>query len=274
MLCLGCRAPVGPASIQQVLSNGDVTISDVHFPSRNIGGLLWYRAIIPTVKPGERLPVLYLLHGANSNPIEIQRLSDVVNLAVASRLIVVMPQAEYSYYTNAQYRLHARWEDAMTQDLPQNVEAKFPAFASRDHRGVAGISMGGYGAVKLALKHPELYGFAGTISGALDITRRPASLRRWEQTLRIWSIFGIRTGTRREEDVFALLDRAQSPQNITWFSSCGKTDPLYPVNDHFIRRLHERGIPVNSMSTLGGHDWQSWNASMPSLFKAAAEHLH
>ncbi len=273
MLCLGCRAPVRPASIQQISSNSAVTISDVHFPSRNIGGLLWYRVIVPGINPGERLPVLYLLHGINSDPVEMQQLSDVVNLAISSRLIVVLPDAKYSYYTNARHRLHARWEDAMTAELPKNVEANFPALPSRDHRGIAGISMGGYGAVKLALKHPELYSFAGTMSGALDITRRPASFRRWEQTLRIWTIFGFRRDTRQNEDVFVLLDRTQSPQNIEWFSSCGKTDPLYPANAHFIRRLHERGISMNGISTPGGHNWQSWNLAMPSLFKAAAERL-
>lgn len=273
MLCLGCSAPVPQASNHQVSSTDVATVTDVHFPSRNIGGLLWYRIIVPTVKNGERLPVLYLLHGANSNPAEIQQLSDVVNLAASSRLIVVMPQAETSYYTNARYHLHARWEGAITEELPKNVEAGFPALTSRDHRGIAGISMGGYGAVKLALKHQELYSFAGTISGALDITRRPTSIRRWAQTSRIWSIFGVRAGTRRGEDVFALLDGAKDLRNITWFSSCGKADPLYPINSYFIRRLRERGIPVNSISIPGGHDWQSWNTSLPSLFKVAAERL-
>ena len=72
----------------------------------------------------------------------------------------------------------------------------------REHTGIAGISMGGYGAVKLALKHQELYGFAASMSRALDITRRPASLRRWGQTWRIWMIFGVQPRSRKDEDVF------------------------------------------------------------------------
>src|SRR5205807_9687513 len=130
------------------------------------------------VRQNERLPDLYLLHGANSGPLEIMERSNVVELSSASHLITVIPDADFSYYTNAKHKRHARWEDAVTQDLPRDVEIRFPVLRGRQHMGVAGISMGGYGAVKLALKHPELYTFVGTMSGALDITRRPASLRR------------------------------------------------------------------------------------------------
>jgi len=275
IVCLGCRVPVHPAQTQLVSSDNSVTITDVRFPSRSIKGTLWYRAILPTVKPGERLPVLYLLHGANSDPLEVQRLSDVVHLAISSRLIVVMPEAGYSYYTNARLRPYSHWEDAISGELVHNVDSNFPALTDREHRGIAGISMGGYGAVKLAFKHPELYAFVGSMSGALDITTRPASFRRWSQTWRIWTIFGIRRCTRQDEDVFTLLGKTNNPQNIQWFVSCGKADPLYAVNARFLRRLQERQVAVNSsMTSTGGHDWQSWNKAMPQLFKTASERLY
>ncbi len=274
-LCASCRAPHPHEAVESVLTTDAVAITDVRFPSPNVSGLLRYRAIVPTVQGGERLPVLYLLHGANSGPADMQQHSEVVQLAITNRLIVVMPEAGFSYYTNARLLRHARWEDAITSDLPHDVEARFPILAGREHRGIAGISMGGYGAVKLALKHPELYGFAGTMSGALDITRRPASLRRWGQTLRIWTIFGLRPGLRQNEDVFHLLDRASTDeiQNVNWFLSCGKSDPLYAVNARFLREMRQRGVKVDGLTTPGFHDWQSWNAAMPLLFKAAGGEL-
>jgi S-formylglutathione hydrolase FrmB len=200
-------------------STGEVTVTDVHFPSKSIDGLLCYRAIVPTVAPGERLPVLYLLHGANSGPNELQQRSDVVKLAVEDRLIVVMPDAALSYYTNAKHLRNARWEDAIVLELPQEVESRFPVLPGRLHTGIAGLSMGGYAAVKLALKHPDLYGFAGSMSGALDVTQRPASLRRWGQTWRVWTIFGFRRSTRLDEDVFNLLDRSPNIESLKWFES-------------------------------------------------------
>jgi S-formylglutathione hydrolase FrmB len=186
-----------------------------------------------------------------------------------------MPDAGRSYYTNAKHLRHARWEDAIIFDLPRDVESRFPVLLGREHRGIAGISMGGYGAVKLALKHPELYGFAGTMSGALDITRRPASLRRLGKTLHTWAIFGVRPGTRQSEDVFTLLDRASMGeiQSVKWFLSCGKSDPLYAVNARFVREVSQRGIKLDWITTPGFHDWQSWNAAMPLLFKAAGAAL-
>ncbi len=212
---------------QQVSNTGNVTITDVRSPCSSLGRLLRYRAIVPKVAPGERLPVLYLLHGANSGAVDVQQHGDIVKLAASERLIVVTPDADYSYYTNAKHRRHARWEDAIALDLPQDVESRFPALADREHRGVAGVSMGGYGAIKLALKHPELYGFAGTMSGPLDITRRPASLVRFGQTWRIWTIFGLRRSERRNEDVFNLLDHSPGVKNVKWFASCGAKDPLF-----------------------------------------------
>jgi putative tributyrin esterase len=203
----------------------------------------------------------------------MMELSDVVKLATAERLIVVMPEADLSYYTNAKHQRRSRWEDAIVLDLPHDVEARFPVAKGREHTGIAGISMGGYGAVKLTLKYPERYGFAASMSGALDITRRPASLRRWGQTWRIWTIFGVRPGAKQDEDVFELLDRAARISDTKWFLSCGQNDPLHPVNERFARRMRERGVNLDLINTPGGHDWQSWNTAMPDMFKAAGKSL-
>ncbi|MGB8846829.1 MAG: alpha/beta hydrolase family protein [Terracidiphilus sp.] len=238
--------------------------------------MLRYRAIVPRVQPGERLPVLYLFHGANGGPAEIEQRSEVVQLAATYRLIVIMPEAGYSYYTNAKHLMHARWEDAITADLPSDVESRFPILGGREHRGIAGISMGGYGAVKLALKHPDLYGFAANMSGPLDITSRPATIRRFWQTYRVMTIFGVNPTSRQDDDVFHLLEStpANELQNIKWFSSCGMNDPLYAINTRFVREMRRRGAVLDAITTPGFHDWQSWNTAMPLMFKAAGDDLH
>jgi S-formylglutathione hydrolase FrmB len=199
--------------------------------------------------------------------------SDVVQLAVTEHLAVVIPDGRYSYYTNAKHQRNARWEDAVTRDLMEDVRTRYPILTGREHTGIAGISMGGYGAAKLSLKHPDLYGFTGIISGALDITRRPVRLRRLDQTWRIWTIFGLRRSTRREEDVFDLLrDSKQLPQT-TWFVSSGENDPLHDVAERFARQMRQHGMEPNFITTQGGHDWRSWNAAMPQMFRRAEEAL-
>lgn len=273
VICSGCRSSRQPDTVQEVFHDGAVTVTDVHFHSSSIDGMFWYRIIEPKLGPDERLPVLYLLHGVNSDPKEITEHSEVTKLAAASHLIIVMPEVGFSYYTNAMHKRHARWENAVVEELPGDVEKRFRLLRGREHTGIAGISMGGYGAVKLALKHPELYGFVGNMSGALDITRRQASFRRWGQTLRIWNTFGVRPNIRRDEDVFDLLDRAVAVKSVTWFESCGKNDPLLSVNERFARKLRERGVILDLITTSGGHDWQSWNAVMPDLFRIAEKAL-
>ena len=154
-----------------------------------------------------------------------------------------------------------------------DVEMRFPLQRGRQHTGIAGISMGGYGAVSLGLKHPDLYGFAGTVSGPFDITQRKASLRRWGQTWRIWTIFGVRPSVRHDEDVFDLLRNSKSVQGNRWFDSCGQSDPLLAVNERFVKQLRERRADVDLLETPGGHDWQSWNDGMPRLFTSAEQAL-
>jgi S-formylglutathione hydrolase FrmB len=273
LVCSGCRKPVQQATLRIVETNDGVTVTDVRFPSPDIDGMLSYRVIVPRATLGERFPTIYLLHGIESSPEDIMAHSDVVNLAAAARLVVVMPEAGYSYYTNARHKRHARWEDAITGELPRDVALRFPVLQGRANTGIAGISMGGYGAVKVALKHPDQYAFAGDMSGPVDITSRKPSLRRWGQTWRNWMIFGVGRRTRREEDVFELLGRSTQAVRVRWFESCGQQDPLFAVNQRFARELLRRGAALDRMTTPGGHDWQSWSAAMPQLLRDAERAL-
>ncbi len=273
LCCVACNRAPEQATVQTISTTDAITISDVRFHSPAIGGVLWYRIIVPAPRGNERLPVLYLLHGANSSPAEIMERTEVAQLAATEHLAVVMPDGQYSYYTNAKHKRNARWEDAITRDLMEDVRTRFPVLTGREHTGIAGISMGGYGAAKLSLKHPDLYGFTGIMSGALDITRRPASLRRFGQTWRIWTIFGLQRSTRSDEDVFDTLNNSKQLPQTTWFISCGGIDPLHDVGERFARQMRQHGMKANLITTQGGHGWQSWNAAIPQMFRSAGEAL-
>ena len=91
------------------------------------------------------------------------------------RLILVMPEGQSSYYVNSAERLQDRYEDYIVEDLVADVERRFPVAAkNREQRAIAGVSMGGYGAMTLALKHPDLFIFAGG-SAPLWMSRRVPS---------------------------------------------------------------------------------------------------
>lgn len=267
ILC-GCRGRVLTESVQQISSTEGAIVTDVRFLSPSLNRLLWYRVVVPKTSVAEHLPVLYFLHGADTTPAELMDSSPIVKLAVANRLIVVMPDGGYSYFTNAKHRGNARWEDAITRDLTRDVQARFPVLIAPGQTGIAGISMGGYGAVKIAMKHPEEYRFAGTMSGALEVTRRHPSLARIQQSIRLWRIFGSRAG-ESDEDVMQLLKRSTALKQVTWFVACGEKDPFYPANSLFERSLQQRGGDIQIRNTAGGHDWQTWNTVMPDLFQFA-----
>jgi pimeloyl-ACP methyl ester carboxylesterase len=198
----------------------------VRFFSAAIGGTLWYRAIVPTVVPGERLPVLYLLPGGMSNPADTEERADAVKQAVAERLIIVSPDSGFSWYTNAKHKDNARWEDAIAGDLVRDVDSRFATLKGREHRGLAGVSMGGYGAVKLALKHPELYGFAASMSGSYDVTRRWPNLFNPGQSWEEWKIFGFRPSVRLDEDVFVLLEHCMRSGRLFFIRQCKNAAPI------------------------------------------------
>jgi putative tributyrin esterase len=268
----GCRRPAQTATVRTIVTSDKVSVTDVQVPSSAIHQLLSYRAIVPKGDPSERFPVLYFLHGANSDPAEVTRSAPIARYAAEQGLIVILPDGQHSYFTNARHRSNARWEDAITQDLVRDVQSRFRALTEREHTGIVGISMGGYGAVKIALKHPEEYGFAGTLSGALDYAERKQSLASLRQTLRLWRVFGS-GADRTAEDVFHLAQNSPALHQTTWFAACGQADTLFDVNFRFAREMRERGANFNIVTTPGGHNWQTWNTDLPLLFERAGATL-
>src|SRR5690349_7299750 len=149
-----------------------------------------YRVILPASLPSNaKLPVMYLLHGGGGGYRDWSNYSDVAQFAEHG-FILVMPEGNSSYYVNAAERPLDRYEDYITKDLIGDVESRFPIASGRTNRAIVGVSMGGFGAVILALKRPDLYAFAGGISSALDVPTRPFSFKRIGQYRGHAQIFG------------------------------------------------------------------------------------
>ena len=123
-----------------------------------------YRAILPkNLSADRKLPVVYLLHGRGGGFHDWSNFVDLSPL-VARGMIAVMPEGNSSYYTNSAGNPQDRYEDYIVQDLIADVESKVPVAAGRRRRAIVGVSMGGYGAIKIALRYPHLYAFAGGIT--------------------------------------------------------------------------------------------------------------
>jgi S-formylglutathione hydrolase FrmB len=215
-----------------------------------------------------------LLHGGGGGYRDWSNDSDVARFADLG-LILVMPEGNSSYYVNAAERPEDRYEDYITSDLIADVESRFPTAPGRENRAIAGISMGGFGAVTLALKHPDLFAFAAGVSSAIDVPSRPFSIRRIGQYREHAAIFGPwASQTRRDNDPFVLAGRADPARTPYLFLSCGEQEGLMPANRRFAQLLQKHGFKYEFHAGPGGHDWNQWNGRLPDLFQSLAAHLN
>ena len=251
-----------------------VRMQDVTFHTSALGRDVTYRVVLPaSIPPRSKLPVVYLLHGAGGDFRDWSNNTDVARCAERG-LILVMPGGDQSWYTNSAGLSQDRYEDYITQDLVTDVETQFPAARGRTNRAILGISMGGFGAVKLALRHPDLYAFAGGLSSALDAPSRPFSIARIGQYRHYRSIFGpVGSASRRENDPFALATSADAAKMPYFFLTCGDKEGLLSTNRSFAQILGQRHFPYEFHIVPGGHDWKQWNARLDGLFSSLLDHL-
>jgi S-formylglutathione hydrolase FrmB len=269
-----CKSKNGVEQPDHPRLTPNVALRDITFHSEALNRDMQYRVVLPrSVAPGQRLPVVYVLHGGGGGFKEWTNNSDVARFA-ESGLILVMPEGDSSYYTNAVDPPQDRYEDYILGDLIRDVESKFPVAAGRSKRAIIGISMGGFGAVKLALHHPDLFGFVGGMSSAIDVPRREFSLKRLQQSRHYSSIFGSAgSQTRRYNDPFVLV-RTANPDDAPYsFLTCGEQEGLLPANREFAALLAARHFRFEFQTVHGGHDWNQWNAWLPSLFRSLEQHL-
>lgn len=253
----------------------EVKMWDVTFYSAALQRTMPYRVVLPAhYNSGEKLPVIYLLHGGGENFRNWTNDSDVAQCA-APGIILVMPEGNSSYYVNSARNPQDRYEDYIVKDLIADVEQRFPAAGNRDRRAIVGVSMGGFGAIVLALKHPEIFGFAAGLSPALDVPSRPFSIKRISQWRHHRSIFGDWSGLhQRENDPYVLVNSADPVRVPYIWLSCGDQEGLLPANNRFARLLKQRGLRFQFTKEHGGHNWNQWNPLLAGVIADALREMH
>src|SRR5262249_5823650 len=152
--CSGCGKQQSPATPHEQHTVGaavdSVQIRSVDFYSAALQRTAHYLLTLPPeydTKPASRFPVLFLLHGMDGRPADWIEKGHLASLASSHHMVLVMPDGADSYYTNSVFRSKDRYEDLITLDLVNDVEKYFRVLQKSEARGIAGISMGGYGAV-------------------------------------------------------------------------------------------------------------------------------
>lgn len=275
LLLVACNNQQAPVVDHPRLTSA-VTMQDVMFFSASLQRQMPYRVILPAnySSLGRKLPVLYLLHGGGGgNFRDWTNYSDVAQYA-ANGFILVMPEGNESYYVNSATNPQDRYEDYIVKDFIRDVEQRFPAAQTPDQRAIIGVSMGGFGALVLALKHPDVFAFVGSMSPAIDVPSRPFSIKRISQWRHHRSIFGAWNGRHQLENDPYVLVRSADPTKATYFFlSCGDKEGLLPANKKFAALVRERGLQYAFHVVPGGHDWNQWSAEFPELYRALYHHL-
>jgi putative tributyrin esterase len=210
--------------------------------------------------PRTDFPVLYLLHGLSDDHTAWLRYTSVERYAAAAGLAVVMPAVNRSFYANE--RNGGRYWDYVSEELPRVVGNFFRVSQDPARTYVAGLSMGGYGAMRLALTHPDRFAAAATLSGALDLEELSARPERAEMFERI---FG--TSIPDDVDIFKLLAKADASALPRLHVSAGTEDApaLVEGNRRFVAQLEDKGVDVTSDFRPGEHVWELWDDLLPEV---------
>ena len=178
--------------------------------------------------------------------------------AAGQNLAVVMPAVNHSFYTNE--ASGERYWDFVAEELPRLMHRFFRLSDDPADTYAAGLSMGGYGAMKLALRQPERFAAAASFSGVLDIVdnehRTPASIANMER------IFGdLKRLPGSENDLLALLRKQRGlARKPRLYVSCGTADFLWHMHGKFVLAAEENGWDITHREIPGmGHQWELWD---------------
>jgi putative tributyrin esterase len=256
-------------------AHGALTVKNGTFHSASLGHDMRYLIYLPqNYAPSERrFPVLYLLHGIYGKFTDWDTQSHLRHYAQNLDLIIVMPDAGDSWYVNSASAPQNRFEDYIVKDVIQEVDGNYRTLAVRESRAIAGVSMGGYGALNLALKHPELFAFAGSLSGALNA---PTDLgpRQPDFQANLLLVFGLAgSATRAENDIFVLLKHADVSRLAYIYLVCGRSDPFFPLNQQFAAQLLEQHAHYEFHQAPGAHEWKFWDRAAKNLLPAVMQKL-
>ncbi|HKL60403.1 MAG TPA: alpha/beta hydrolase family protein [Sphaerochaeta sp.] len=203
--------------------------------------------------------VLYLLHGLKQDETSWIRMSSIERYVSQLPLVVVMPSVHRSFYTD-QVRGFPYFS-YVADELPRIMKEMFNISDRREDTFVAGLSMGGYGAFKLALSRPEQYGYAASLSGALDLVGLRSQQEDTSNDAEMENTFGDLDRVEGSgHDLFALA-KDVGTLKPELFMSCGTEDFVYEGNVHFHETFSET-LPITYHEESGDHSWQYWDRNI------------
>lgn len=219
-------------------------------------------------KKKEAYPVLYLLHGLSDDDSTWARRTALERYVAELGIVVVMPNGYRGFYTNMQNG--EKYFDYIANEVPSVAQHYFPISTARNETFVAGLSMGGYGAMKLALNFPERYCAAASFSGALDIESylKEVSGDAAREKMNTFGTVGDFLGS--ENDLFSLAKKVsnEAEERPRLYQACGTEDFLYAYNQNFRTHIiEETNLDLTYDEGPGAHTWDYWDEQIQKALR-------
>jgi S-formylglutathione hydrolase FrmB len=254
-----------------------MALAEISFFGKSLGMNTRLMALLPeSTGTGGRFPVFYLLHGLGDDCTAWVRKTGIERYVSELPLIVVMPDAGRGWYTNARAGDGRAYEDHLVKDLVPFVDRVFPTIARREGRVIGGLSMGGYGAVKMALKFPEMFCSATSHSGSvMTPLHKPETRPKDLQALKpeFEAIFG-QDWRGGENDPLALAKKCPITLRPALRLDCGLEDFLLDQNREFHAYLESIRFPHEYAEFPGDHAWAYWDEHVKEAIAFHGRRLH
>lgn len=210
----------------------------------------------------DSLPVLYLLHGMGGNHSVWERRTSIERYVAKYGVAVIMPSTDLGWYTDTTYDMN--YWTFIAEELPAICHELFPQLSTkREDTYAAGLSMGGYGALKLGLRKPENFAAVASLSGAVLLGIQMEQMLHVRKQEYWEGIFGPLDQVEQSENApLYLLNQLveQGKESPRIYLACGTEDFLYEANVQMAKQLEKKGIDYTFESGPGEHNWVFWDA--------------
>ena len=248
----------------------------VEFAPAHLGGMkVKFNVILPRdyATSNRRYPVLYLLHGYTDDYSAWVTKSQVTEHARPYGEIIVMPEGGTGWYVNNVANPTLAWEDYLILDLIPYVDSHYRTVRTRQGRAIAGLSMGGYGALTLGLRHPRVFAAIASLSGTLDAAQADVYNGITEPKLKkvLEDDFGAAENpARAAEDPFELIKKVSPDEMPELYLAIGSSDFLLETNRAFVKLLSELHLRYRYCEIPGEHEWPVWDEEIQRVLALQA----
>ena len=268
------------------------TIESLSLQSKLLGKVVKYSIYLPAdyETTQRRYPVLYLLHGYSDDETgwtqfgEVQKITnEAVAKGDATQMIIAMPDAGVSWYINDAAG-KVKFEDFFVNEFIPYIDSVYKTRSKKQYRAVAGLSMGGYGALIYGMKHPDLFSACAPLSAAIwnddYVLNIPAND---QQRNRFKELFGIPvdgkvqlTDSWYKNSILkiAATTPVEKLNQVRFYIDCGDDDFLIKGNMELHALLTDRKVVHEFRVRDGAHNWSYWRTALPEVLKFVTESFH